>query len=229
MEPVATIRRLGFRKWYERQLIDCHAALVTCFLCGLTAAALLEDLSFAEFGGRGMGKLAIVFVAVVLGWFAWRRYITVLERAERYGQTSTCGSCKTYGRFEVTHSGVDFTPGPTAEAVARMQPGSVIIDLAAERGGNCALTKADERVVVHGVTILAPTNLPSDMPYHASQMFSANVTAFLLNLVKNGQVVLNCDDPIIRETLVAYEGQVVQPRLRELLGLPVLEQQTLET
>jgi NAD(P) transhydrogenase subunit alpha len=117
----------------------------------------------------------------------------------------------------------------TAEAVARMQPGSVIIDLAAERGGNCALTKADQRVVAHGVTILAPTNLPSDMPYHASQMFSANVTAFLLNLVKNGQVVLNCDDPIIRETLVAYEGQVVQPRLRELLGLPVLEQQTLET
>jgi H+-translocating NAD(P) transhydrogenase subunit alpha len=117
----------------------------------------------------------------------------------------------------------------TAEAVARMQPGSVIIDLAAERGGNCALTKADERVVTHGVTILAPTNLPSDMPYHASQMFSANVTAFLLNLAKNGQVVLNCDDPIIRETMVAYEGQVVQPRLRELLGLPVLEQQTLET
>ena len=60
-------------------------------------------------------------------------------------------------------------------------------------------------------------------------MFSANVTAFLLNLVKKGEVVLNCDDPIIRETLVAHEGQVVHPRLRELLGLPSCEQQTLET
>jgi NAD(P) transhydrogenase subunit alpha len=117
----------------------------------------------------------------------------------------------------------------TAEAVARMQPGSVIVDLGAERGGNCALTKADERVVASGVTILGPTNLPSEVPYHASQMFSANVTAFLLNLAPKGQLVLNCDDPIIRETLVAHEGQVVHPRLRELLGLAKLEQQTLET
>src|SRR5581483_3171250 len=117
----------------------------------------------------------------------------------------------------------------TAEAVARMQPGSVIVDLGAERGGNCALTKADQRIVAHGVTILGPTNLPSELPVHASQMFSANVTAFLLNLTKKGEVVLNCDDPIIRETLVARDGEVVHSRLRELLGLRATEQQTLET
>jgi len=117
----------------------------------------------------------------------------------------------------------------TAEAVARMQLGAVIVDLAAERGGNCALTKADERVVAHGVTILGPTNLPGEVPQHASQMFSANVTAFLLNLVKKGEVVLNCDDEIIRETLVAHEGQVVHSRLRDLLGMPKLPQETLET
>src|SRR5262245_27990971 len=111
----------------------------------------------------------------------------------------------------------------TADAVAQMQPGSVIVDLAAERGGNCALTKADQRVIAHGVTILGPTNLPSEVPFHASQMFSANVTSFLLNLTKNGELVLNCDDPIIRETLATHERQVVHPRLRELLGLPVLE------
>jgi NAD(P) transhydrogenase subunit alpha len=110
-----------------------------------------------------------------------------------------------------------------------MQPGSVIVDLAAERGGNCALTKADERVWVHGVTILGPTNLSSEVPQHASQMFSGNVTNFLLNLVKKGEVVLNCDDEIIRETLSAHEGQVVHQRLRELLGLAKLEQDTLET
>jgi NAD(P) transhydrogenase subunit alpha len=117
----------------------------------------------------------------------------------------------------------------TTEAVARMQPGSVIVDLGSERGGNCALTKADERVLAHGVTILGPTNLPSEVPFHASQMFSANVTAFLNNLVPKGQLVLNCDDPIIRETLVAHEGQVVHPRMRELLGLARLEQAVLET
>jgi len=117
----------------------------------------------------------------------------------------------------------------TAEAVARMQPGSVIVDLGAERGGNCALTTANERVVAHGVTILGPTNLPSEVPQHASQMFSANVTAFLLNLVKQGELALNCDDPIIAETLVTREGQVVQPRVRQLLNLPALAGQTLET
>jgi len=110
-----------------------------------------------------------------------------------------------------------------AEAVAKMQPGSVIVDLAAERGGNCALTKADQRVNAHGVTILGPTNLASEVPLHASQMFSANVTAFLLNLVKKGELILNLEDPIIRDTLLARGGQLVNPRIRDLLGMPKLE------
>jgi NAD(P) transhydrogenase subunit alpha len=118
----------------------------------------------------------------------------------------------------------------TAEAAERMQAGSVIVDLAAERGGNCEWTKADQKVVTDGgVIILGPTNLASEVPQHASQMFSANVAAFLLNLVKQGEVVLNCDDEIIRETLVAREGQVVHKRLREMLGLAPMEQATLET
>jgi hypothetical protein len=121
MEPVSSIRRLGFRKWYERQLIDCHAALVTCLLCGLTVAALLEEISFSQFGARPAMMLAIVFGAIGLGWLAWRRYITVLERAEFYGQRSTCESCRAYARFEITHSGMDLVPGPTAEAVAPLQ------------------------------------------------------------------------------------------------------------
>lgn len=113
----------------------------------------------------------------------------------------------------------------TGEAVSLMQPGSVIVDLAAERGGNCELTKADQRVAAGGVTILGPTNLASDVPQHASQMYSANVTAFLLNLMKQGQVQLNLDDEIIRETLVASDGGVVHPRLRDLLALAKLEPQ----
>lgn len=106
----------------------------------------------------------------------------------------------------------------TPEAVAAMQPGSVIVDLAAERGGNCPLTKADQRVVEHGVVILGPTNLPAEVSRHASQLFSGNVTAFLLHLVKQGQVALNQQDEIIRETLAAHQGRVVHPRLMALLG-----------
>ncbi|MDX1947852.1 MAG: NAD(P) transhydrogenase subunit alpha [Pirellulaceae bacterium] len=117
----------------------------------------------------------------------------------------------------------------TAAAVAGMAAGSVIVDLAAERGGNCELTRANERVIAHGITILGPTNLPSEVPQHASQMFSGNVTNFLLHLVKKGEVVLNCDDEIIRETLAAHEGQVSHPRLRDLLGLPKQAEETLET
>jgi H+-translocating NAD(P) transhydrogenase subunit alpha len=132
----------------------------------------------------------------------------------------------------ITTAAIPGKPSPllvTAEAVERMSPGSVIVDLAAERGGNCALSKADQRVVAHGVTILGPTNLPSEVPQHASQMFSGNVTAFLLNLVKKGELVLNCDDEIIRDTLVAHEGQVVHSRIRDLLGLSKLTEPTLET
>jgi H+-translocating NAD(P) transhydrogenase subunit alpha len=110
----------------------------------------------------------------------------------------------------------------TADAVRSMAPGSVIIDLAAERGGNCELSKADQKIKEGGVTILGPTNLASDVPYHASQMYANNVTKFLQNLIKKGEVQVNLEDEIIRDTLTTRDGQVVQPRLRSLLGLEPL-------
>ncbi|MCA9122021.1 MAG: Re/Si-specific NAD(P)(+) transhydrogenase subunit alpha [Planctomycetales bacterium] len=110
----------------------------------------------------------------------------------------------------------------TADAVKGMVPGGVIVDLATERGGNCELSQADARVVEHGVTILGPTNLPSEIPNHASQMYSNNVTKFLLNLIKDGQVILNLEDEIIRDTLVGHEGQLVNARMREILGMEPL-------
>jgi NAD(P) transhydrogenase subunit alpha len=103
--------------------------------------------------------------------------------------------------------------------VERMAPGSVIVDLAAERGGNCELTKPDQTLVIHGVTIIGTTNLASTVPYHASQMYSKNITTFLLHLVKDGQLRVDLGDEITRETLVARGGEVVHPRLREMLGL----------
>jgi NAD(P) transhydrogenase subunit alpha len=111
----------------------------------------------------------------------------------------------------------------TAEAVRGMAPGSVIVDLAAERGGNCELTKADEIVVESGVTILGPTNLPAEVPAHASQMYARNLTNFVQLLARDGKVHLNLEDQVVRETLAAHRGEVVNPRMRELLNLPPLE------
>jgi NAD(P) transhydrogenase subunit alpha len=107
----------------------------------------------------------------------------------------------------------------TKEMVARMAPGSVIVDLAAERGGNCELTRTGETIVEHGVTIIGTPNLASSVPYHASQMYARNVSAFLLNLVKDGQVQINEADEIHRETLVTRECEIVNTRVREFVGL----------
>jgi len=110
----------------------------------------------------------------------------------------------------------------TKEMVQRMAPGSVIIDLAAERGGNCELTKPDEITVAHGVTIIGEFNLAGTVPYHASQMYARNLTSFLLHLVKEGKVNLNLQDEIIRETLVTHNGEIVNARVREFFAMPAL-------
>lgn len=109
----------------------------------------------------------------------------------------------------------------TAEMVSGMPPGSVVVDLAAERGGNCELTRPGETVTAGGATILGPLNLPSEIPYHASQMYSRNVAAFLKHLVKDGELRVDLEDEITRETLVARGGAVVHPRILELLEQPV--------
>ena len=114
----------------------------------------------------------------------------------------------------------------TADMVKAMSPGSVIVDLAAERGGNCELSHMGEIAVEHGVTIIGTINLASTVPYHASQMYAKNLTNFLLNMVKDGQLTLNMDDEIVRSTLVTQGGEIVNPRIRELFALPALVAQT---
>jgi len=114
----------------------------------------------------------------------------------------------------------------TADMVKGMASGSVIVDLAAERGGNCELTRPGEAVVEHGVTIIGWFNLASAVPYHASQMYARNITAFLLHLVKDGQLRLDTNDEIIRETLLTQGGEVVNKRVREFFSLPALPAQS---
>ncbi len=108
----------------------------------------------------------------------------------------------------------------TADMVAAMPRGSVIVDLAAERGGNCELTRPDETVMERGVTIIPAVNLASTVPTNASQMYAKNLAAFFLHLVKDGVFRLDLQDEITRETLVTRDGEVVHPRIREALGLP---------
>jgi NAD(P) transhydrogenase subunit alpha len=110
----------------------------------------------------------------------------------------------------------------TADMVAGMAPGSIIVDLAAERGGNCEVTRAGETVVSQGVTVMGPVNVASTVPYHASQLYARTVSTFLLHLATEGKFGVNSADEITRETLVARGGDVVQPRVRAALGLAPL-------
>lgn len=110
----------------------------------------------------------------------------------------------------------------TADAVRGMPDGGVIVDLAAERGGNCELSQPDQRIVEHGITILGPTNLPSEIPRHASQMFSKNVTTLVQHLVDEGNIVFDLEDEITSGTLATHEHQVRHPRIREILGMDAL-------
>ncbi len=104
----------------------------------------------------------------------------------------------------------------TKEMVEAMCSGSVIVDIAAERGGNCEVTRPGETIVHGGVTVMGPLNVPSAVPYHASQMLSSNITAFLRLLLPNGNLTIDTGDEIIRETLVTHEHAVVHPRIAEL-------------
>lgn len=106
----------------------------------------------------------------------------------------------------------------TEEAVAGMKRGSLVIDLAGATGGNCALSKADEVVEQNGVTIMAPTNLPASVPVHASQLYSRNVTAFLSELIKDGELVVDLNNDVLGPACVTHDGQVVNKRVSSSIG-----------
>jgi NAD(P) transhydrogenase subunit alpha len=154
-----------------------------------------------------------------------RGYATAQDEAFYRRQRELLGKVIAENDVVITTAVVPGKKAPilvTAEMVAGMAPGSVLIDLAAERGGNCELTKPGEQVVEHGVTLIGPINLASSVPYHASQMYAKNLATFLLLLVKDGKLQLNMKDEIIRDTLVTQGGEVANPRLREMYSLPAL-------
>jgi len=110
----------------------------------------------------------------------------------------------------------------TEQMVTGMAPGSVIVDLAAERGGNCELTRTGETIKAHGVTIIGAINLASSVPYHASQMYARNLVTYLTYMVKEGKLQMNLQDEIVRETLITKDDEIVNTRVREFFKLPAL-------
>jgi NAD(P) transhydrogenase subunit alpha len=106
----------------------------------------------------------------------------------------------------------------TEEMVKGMRPNSVIVDLAAEQGGNCALTEPGQEVVKHGVLIIGPVNIPSTVPFHASQMYARTVTNYLLHLLKEGKVQLDLNDELTRGPLVTHQGEIVHEVVKMMLA-----------
>jgi len=106
----------------------------------------------------------------------------------------------------------------TEEMVRGMRPGSVIIDLAAEQGGNCALTEPGQEIVKYGVVIIGPINLPSTMPFHASQMYARTATNFLAHLLKDGVIHLDLNDELTRGPLVTYQGEILHQAVKARLS-----------
>jgi len=152
-------------------------------------------------------------------------YATAQDEAFYAKQRELLGNVIAESHAVITTAAVPGKKAPilvTEAMVKGMAPGSVILDLAAERGGNCELTRPGEKTVQYGVTIIGPINLAGGAPYHSSQVYARNLTAFLQNLVNDGKVRPPESDDIIRDTLLTQGGEVVNARVREMLGLPAL-------
>jgi H+-translocating NAD(P) transhydrogenase subunit alpha len=197
LQAVATARRLGAQVWgYDvRPVVKEQVE-------SLGAKFLAFDLGIADAEAKSG-------YATALSAEASRRQQEML--AERIKEFDVV----------VTTALVPGQPAPrlvTKETVAGMRPGSVIVDVAAEAGGNCELTEPDAVVVRHGVTIHGPTNLPATMPVHASQLYARNVTELLREFVKDGALALDFNDEIIKAACVTHGGAVVNQAVQATLA-----------
>lgn len=187
LQAIATARRLG------------------AVLSGYDVRAAVRDQ---------VESLGATFLAVDLGEEAegtggYARELS--EEAREKGRDLIHSTIQTMD-FVITTAAIPGRPAPRLideEMVGDMQAGSVIVDLAADMGGNCELTKAGETVVEYGVTIIGPRNLPSSMPTHASLMYSRNMSNFINHLVKDGEIAIDMDDEITKHCLITHEGKVV--------------------
>jgi len=150
-------------------------------------------------------------------------YAKVMDESFYRRQRETMARIVAESDVVICTAAIPGKPAPaliTGQMVSGMVPGSVIVDLAAENGGNCELTQPGGTVTAHRVTIIGPVRLAATVPYHASQLYAKNISAFLTHIFKEGRLRIDEQDDILRETLVARDGAIVHPRVRELLGLP---------
>jgi len=193
LQAIATARRLGAQVWGY----DVRAA-VKEQVASLGARFLEFDLGIADAEDRG-------------------GYAKALSAETSRRQQDMLAEKTTEFDVVVTTALVPGRPAPrlvTKETVAGMRPGSVIVDLAAEAGGNCELTEPDKVVVTGGVTIHGPTNLPATMPVHASQLYARNVTELVREFVKDGSLALNFDDEVIKGACVTHGGEIVNEAVK---------------
>src|SRR5262245_39371911 len=197
LQAIATARRLGAQVWgYDvRPVVKEQVE-------SLGAKFLEFDLGVAEAEDKG-------------------GYAKALSAEQSRRQQEMLAEKTKEFDVVVTTALVPGRPAPrlvTKETVAGMRPGSVIVDLAAEAGGNCELTEPDTVVVRHGVTIHGPTNLPATIPVHASQLYARNVTELLREFVKDGALALNFDDEVIRGACVTHGGEIVNDAVKTVLA-----------
>jgi len=180
--------------------------------------AVVEGYDVRAAAGEQVKSLGATFLEVDLGGIktedAGGYAVELSDEAMNRGRALIAEHAKTTDVL-ITTAQVPGRRAPlliTEDAVNGMKRGSVVIDLAASTGGNCALSQADEVVERNGVTILAPTNLPATVPVHASQLYSRNITAFLTPLIKDGQLLIDMNDDVVGPSCVTHDGQVVNQR-----------------
>lgn len=198
LQAIATARRLGA----VVQAYDVRAAAKEAVI---SLGAKFVEIPMPEGGAEDKGGYA-------------KEQSDEFIRRQREMMTSVVAASDVV----VTTALIPGKPAPvliTADMVKAMPPGSVIVDIAAERGGNCELTRPGETVVEHGVTILGPTDLPSTVPHHSSQMYGKNMATFLLHVLKDGALRADLDEEIVKETLVTKDGDITHARVRAALGI----------
>lgn len=195
LQAIATARRLGA----VVQAFDTRP-VVKEQVESLGAKFLEVDLGESGAGAGGYAK--------ELSEEAHKREVDMLAKAVREND------------IVITTAAIPGRKAPvliTADMVPAMRPGSVIVDLAAETGGNCELTEAGKTVEKHGVTIIGMLNLPSTMPYHSSQMYSRNIASLLALLLKDGKATLDMNDEVVKGTVITQDGQVVHDAVKKAL------------
>ena len=184
--------------------------------------AVVEGYDVRRAAGEQVRSLGAKFLELQINAEAAGGYARELTDEEKKQEAEMVAKAVADADIVITTAAIPGRRAPILvreEMVARMRPGSVIVDLAAETGGNCALTQPGQQIVAHDVTIAGPLNLPSQLPFHASQMYAKNLQSFLTLLVSpTGALTTDYSDEILKGTLLAADGTVVHKPTADLLA-----------